>query len=195
MSNKIRRCEPNLTYHTYSRCEHKFSLMKQDRMKELMIAVISMAQSKYKFELISYVIMDNHFHFIIRTVEGGAPISRIMQLIKSQYALRYNKIMNICGPFWNERYGDAIIEEQDCPVEAFNNINCYIINNPVKANYVNDASEYKYSCVRFYLDENYSSPVKLTFHEYYLELGLTFRERSERFLKIGRIQLLRAFSS
>jgi putative transposase len=193
MSNRIRRCEPNLTYHTYSRCADKSNLMKYDRMKELMIIVINMAQTKYQFDLISYVIMDNHFHFIIRTLEGGAPISRIMQFIKAQYAQRYNKLMNRIGPFWNERYDDTIIEEQHRPSEAFHYINNYIVNNPVKANYVNDARDYKYSCIHFYIDENYTPPVKVTVHEFYLELGSSFRDRANRFLELGRIQLLRAF--
>jgi putative transposase len=193
MSNKIRRCEPNLTYHTYSRCADKLTLMKPDQMKELMLRVISMAQSKYDFELMSYTLMDNHFHLLIRTVEDGAPISKIMQYIKAQYALRYNKMMGRSGPFWNERYGDTIIEEQDMPEDAFNSINCYIVNNPVKANYVIKPEKYKYSSIHFYIKENYSPPVNLTFHEYYLKLGSTFSERAERFLELGRIQLLRAF--
>ena len=153
-----------------------------------MLSVIAMAQKKYTFDLISYVIMDNHFHFIIRTVYNGAPISRIMQFIKAQFALRYNKMMNRTGPFWNERYGDTIIEEHAFPEEAFNYINSYIINNPVKANYVNDARDYKYSSIHFYMEENYISPVKLTFHEYYLRLGSTFRQRADCLLERGRLQ-------
>jgi len=168
-------------------------MMKRDYIKNLMLTIIAMAQEKYTFDLISYVIMDNHFHFIIRTVENGAPISRIMQFIKAQFAQRYNKKMNRNGPFWNERYGDTNIEEQEFPEESFNYINSYIINNPVKANYVNNARDYKYSCIHFYIDENYIPPVKLTFHEYYLRLGTSFRQRADRFLEMGRLQLLRAF--
>jgi REP element-mobilizing transposase RayT len=194
MSNKIRRCEPNLTYHTYSRCADKLTLMKSDRMKELMLKVIVIAQSKYDFELMSYAIMDNHFHFLIRTVEGGATISSIMQFIKAQYSLKFNKIMGRSGPFWNERYGDTIIEEQDFPTEAFNEINCYIVNNPVKANYVIKPEKYRYSSINFYIKEDYMAPVKLTFHEYYLLLGSTFRERAERFLEMGKNQLIRVFN-
>lgn len=162
-------------------------------MKNLMLQVIAMTQEKYSFDLIAYVIMDNHFHFIIRTLVDGAPISRIMQFIKAQFAIRYNKKMKRTGPFWNERYGDTIIEEQDFPEKAFNDINSYIINNPVKANYVNDAKDYLFSSIHFYIDENYVSPVKLTFHEYYLRLGSSFRQRADRFLELGRLKLLRAF--
>jgi REP element-mobilizing transposase RayT len=182
MSNKVRRCEPNLTYHTYSRCDGEFYLMKRDKMKELMLKVITMAQKKYKFDLISYVILDNNFDFLIRTIQGGASISRIMQFIKAQYALRYNKMMNRIGPFWNERYTDMIIEENAYPVEEFIKVTKDITNKPVKSGYVNNAKNYKYSSIRFYIDEKYTPPVKLTFHEYYMTLGSSFSERAERFL-------------
>jgi REP element-mobilizing transposase RayT len=162
-------------------------MMKLDYMKDLMLAVINMALEKYHFELISYVIMDNHFHFFIRTVADGPPISRIMQFIKSQYARRYNTLMNRCGPLWNERYGDTIIEEQKVPRDAFRYINSYIMNNPLRAKYVTDPRDYKYGCIHFYLDAGYQPPVKLTHHKYFLELGDTFEERTRKFLELDEM--------
>jgi putative transposase len=144
-----------------------------------------MAQARYSFELMSYVIMDNHFHFIIRTVENGATIARIMQFIKAQFAQRCNRIMSRTGPFWNERYGDTIIEEQAFPAGAFNAINNYILQNPVRARCVKDARDYRYSSMRFYVDENYRPPVILTFHIHYLGTGRSFRERANRLLGYG----------
>ncbi len=182
MTNPVRRCEPNLTYHLYSRCIDKKNMMKHDKMKDLMIKVMNMALEKYRFELFSYVIMDNHFHFFIGTLEEGPSISLIMQFIKAQYAIRYNKKMGRSGPFWNERFGDTIIEESDDPEMAFNYINCYIINNPVMANYVTDARNYIYGCMFFYIDENYISPVKLTYHKYFLNFGISFKDRVKKFL-------------
>ena len=193
MSNTIRRCEPDLTYHTYSRCINKSTMMKLDYMKDLMLEVINMALERYNFELISYVIMDNHFHFFIRTLENGPTISRIMQFIKSQYAQRCNKKMNRCGPFWNERFGDTIIEEQYDPISAFNYINWYIMNNPLRANYVTDSRNYKYGCIHFYLDEEYTPPVKLTYHKYFLKLGNTFQERADKFLELEEMYRKRIF--
>ncbi len=193
MSNRTRKCAPDLTYHIYSRCIDKSSLMKPDKMKDLMIKVMNMAMGKYRFELFSYVIMHNHFHFFIRTVEDGATISRILQFIKAQYARRYNKLMGRSGPFWNERYCDTIIEESADPGTVFNYINCYIINNPVRANYVFDARDYKYGCVHFYLDEDYEPPVKLTYHKYFLNLGLSFKERVKKFLEFEEQHRKRIF--
>ncbi len=67
--------------------------MKVDYLKEMFAKVIQLTQEKYAFELIAYQIMDNHFHFIIKTVNEGESISRIMQYIKARYAERYNKHM------------------------------------------------------------------------------------------------------
>ena len=161
MSDRKRKCEPNLTYHTYSRCINKMKMMKFNKMKDLMIKVLNMALEKYDFELILYEVMDNHIHLLIRTKEGGASISRIMQFVKSQYARRYNWMMKRTGPFWNERFCDIIIEDQDDPENAFYNISSYILNNSVKAKYVTNAKNYKYSCINFFIDECYIHPVKL----------------------------------
>lgn len=187
MGTPKRICGPDLTYHLTSRCINSAKMMKLDKMKELLLSVLNMALAKYSFELSNYCIMDNHFHFFIRTLDDSPTISRIMQFIKAQYARRYNKIMKRTGPFWNERFKDTIIEKTEDPENTYHHINSYIINNPVKAKYVSDAKDYKYGCVHFYLDEKYVPPVKLTFHKYFLKLGNTFHERMVRFLEFEEI--------
>jgi len=166
MSNKKRRCEPGLTYHITSRCIEKEPKMASAEMKDLLLLVIKLAQDKYSFELNCHTIMNNHFHLMITTITGGETISQIMQLIKSQYARRYNKKMKRNGPFWNERFRDNIIEDSICPIYTFNYINQYIINNPVRAGIVTDARDYQYGCIHHYINENYQSMVKLTFSKY-----------------------------
>ena len=183
MPRKIRICQPGLTYHVMSRCIEKKSLMKPSKMKDMMITVMQLAQDKYIFELVAYTVMDNHFHFCIRTCADGENISKIMQFIKSQYARRYNKIMNRTGPFWNERFKDTIIENSDAPREVFNKVNLYLGYNPVRSGYVKDPRSYKYSSFNCYWDENYKPPVKITLHPYFLCMGSTFQDCARKFLE------------
>ena len=136
-----------------------------------MISVLNLAIEQYSFELAGFTIMDNHFHFFIKTVENGETISRIMQYIKSQFAQRYNRLMNRTGPFWNERFGDTIIEFAKEPVFTFFWIIWYLGYNPVRSQYVHDPRDYHYSSINCYLNENFSSPVKITLHEYFIQLG------------------------
>lgn len=191
MPRKQRICIPGTTCHTTSRCIEKKPLMKTDKMKDLMIEVIKLSLEKYNFQMIEYAIMDNHFHFYIRTLKDGENISRIMQFIKSQFARRYNKLMNRTGPFWNERFSDTIIELTENPEQTFWYIFMYIAYNPVKSNYVKDPRQYPYGSILSYLDEEYISPVPITLHKYFLKLGHNFRERVKAFLKFEELYLKR----
>lgn len=182
MSRNGRIRLPGLTYHVMSRCIEKKPLMKHKYLKDLMLSVLNQALEKYVFELSSFTIMDNHFHFLIRTVAGGEDISRIMQFIKSQYARKYNKIMNRTGPFWNERFSDRIIEYAEDPILAFNNVIQYMAENPVRSGYVKDSRGYKYSSYRCYIEENYQPPVKITLHPFFLGLGSNFKECAQAIL-------------
>jgi putative transposase len=182
MPRKPRICIHQATHHTTSRCIEKKSLMKSNKVKELMLQVLNLTMKKYHFNLISYTIMDNHFHFFIKTLDEGENISRIMQFIKSQFARRYNRMMDRTGPFWNERFSDTIIELTTDPPSTFFNILLYIGYNPVRSNYIADPRDYAYSSFKCYIDESHSPPVKITFHEYFLQLGDTFKERANIFL-------------
>lgn len=178
---------PNSTVHTYSRCHNKQNMMSHDKMKNLLLFVLNMALEKYEFKLISYAIMDNHFHFIIKTTEEGPSISVIMQFIKSQYARRYNRMMNRSGAFWNERFGDVIIELTENPEAYFHWLQWYIGYNPVKAGKVNDPRDYKYSSINAYLDQSHESPVTITLHEYFIKLGQTFSVQVQKFQEYEEI--------
>jgi len=193
MPRKQRFCMPEMTYHTWSRCIEKKSLMKPKKMKDLMTSVLNLACKKYDYRLVGYTLMDNHFHFYIKTTKEGENISRIMQFIKSKFARRYNRMMNRTGPFWNERFGDTIIEITKDPVSLFFFILFYIANNPVRSNTVKDPRDYRYSSLNCYLDENYISPVKITLHEFFLNLGPTFKERVNKFLVYEEMYRKRVF--
>lgn len=182
MAKPPRFCAPRLTYHVMSRCIDSRNAMKSTKVKDLLISVIAMAQDKYVFELIAYTIIDNHFHFVIRTLDNGETISRIMQFIKSQMAQRYNRLMNRTGPFWNERFSDSIIEFSRHPLFYLLYLLWYLAFNAVRKGYVSDPRNYVYSSIRAYLEKDYVSPVTITLHHYFTSLGDTFEECVQQFL-------------
>lgn len=183
MSNPVRRCEPNLTYHVKSRCIELKNLFEVRYVKKMAIKVIRQTQKVYRFNYVTFNIMDDHLHFIIQTVEGGESISRIMQYINARIAENYNKMMKRTGPFWNERFSDVIVEEQENPQKYLLWLIWHLSYNPVRAGICNDLRDYSYSSIMHYLVENFTSPVKITLHHYFLELGDTFAERVKQFLR------------
>ncbi len=182
MARPLRICLPNLTYHVFSRCIEQQPKMKPDLYKELMLEVVGKAMDKYRFELISYQIMDNHFHFVIKTVEEGACISRIMQYIKARFAESYNKRLNRVGAFWSERFKDQIVEYTDNPSVYLLWLLWYLAFNPVRKGMVRDPREYKYGSINAYINGSYFDRIKITQHQGFLSLGSTIDERVRRFL-------------
>ncbi len=182
MPRPIRIRKPNLTYHVYSRCIEWRNMMREDRFKDLMIEILKKTQEKYRFDLIFYEIMDDHFHFVIKTVDNGATISRIMQYIKSRFAEKFNYEVNRIGPFWNERFKDIIIDFFTNPINFLLWILWYLAFNPVRKDIKRNPRDYKYGCINCYLDENYESPVKITHHDFFNNLADTFKERVSKFL-------------
>lgn len=187
MARPKRICMPHLTYHVYSRCIEWKDYMEKEHIKQIFIDTIRRTQEKYKFELTAYVVMENHFHLVLRTVEGGESISRIMQYIKARFAERFNRMNSRIGPFWNERFRDIIVEHQKSPLDYFLWLLWYIAWNPVRKGTAKNPECYPFSSINCYLREIADSKLKITLHEYYQMLGKSFRERHYHFLQAGEI--------
>ncbi len=182
MARKQRFCSGNLTYHTYSRCINKQNMIKDDKTKDLMITVIRETQEIYNFELSGFEILNNHFHFIIKTIMGSETISKIMQRIKSVFARRYNKIHGRIGPFWNERFGSKIIDDAIDATSYLLHLLWYMAYNSFRKNMVNNPRHFKYGSINCYLDENYKSILKIKLHDAFISLGKTFEQRIKKFM-------------
>ena len=193
MGRKTRICRPDSTYHTCSRCIDSTNLMEMDSIKDILLDVIKRTCQIYTFSLVGYEILDNHFHFIIKTAPGGATISQIMQHIKGNFTRKYNKRMGRTGPFWNERFGDRIIEDSDNPFRYLLWLLWYLAFNSVRKRKVWDPRSYKYSSIRAYLEENYEGPLPITLHDYFINLGSTFAERVQVFLEFEEVYRKRLF--
>ncbi len=157
-------------------------MIKDDKNKELMITIIKETQDKYHFDLIVFEILDDHFHFVIGTLPMGETISKIMQRIKSVFARRYNKIHGRIGPVWNERFKSIIIEQLKDSVNYFLRNLWYMAYNSCRKNKVKNPREYKYGSINYYLNENWSSKLKIKLHKIFINLGLSHTKRVKAFL-------------
>ena len=182
MARPTRVTIKGLTHHVFSRCIEKRTMLLDEFASELLLDIVRRAQEKYDFELIAYQIMDNHFHFIIRTLEEGPTISRIMQYIKARFSERYNRLTDRTGPLWNERFKDIIVEKTDNPQSYLLWLLWYLAFNPARKSIQCDPRSYRYSSINCYLDENHKSPVRVTLHSYFILLGKSFKERVDSFL-------------
>ena len=95
---------------------------------------------KHEVAIHAWVLMTNHVHILCtaRTAEG---VSRMMQSIGRQYVRYFNYTYQRTGTLWEGRYKYCMVQSEDYVLELYR----YIELNPVRANMVNEPSEYPWS--------------------------------------------------
>lgn len=134
---------------------------------EALISNIKHYQGKYEFDILGYVIMPSHLHWIVQVDKSRGTISDIMRDIKKYSAWDIMEVLenmkrkdfteifkrNAVGykdrkrKFWKKRFDDQVIRNQ----KMFWTKLKYIHNNPVKAGIVARPEDYKYSSARNYI--------------------------------------------
>ena len=149
-------------YHVSAKINRGEHIFEPNGIKSLFLEIVKRAMEKYNFALKNFVIMDNHIHFIIEPLKNES-LSKIMQWIFLSmdglmsrvhgrtgatfvFAMRYNKIYNITGHVWQNRFWSKIIDDICQLFDTFK----YISENPVKAEMVEKAEDYKY-CGLYYI--------------------------------------------
>ena len=92
-----------------------------------------------RYKLISWVIMPNHTHYLIKPINNHS-LSTIIKNHKSYTSHTANKILGRTGKFWYEDYFDRYIRDY----KHFHKTVRYIENNPVKAGLCKKPGNWKY---------------------------------------------------
>lgn len=109
------------------------------------------------YDLLCYTIMPNHVHLIctIDTSEISQrqtatssriiPVATILHSLKRYTANKCNALLGRQGAFWQSESYDRVIRTEQ---ELERTIR-YVMNNPVKAGFVKDPKEWKYSYCKY----------------------------------------------
>ena len=129
---------------------------------------------KYFVDVHAWVLMTNHVHLLCTPQKEGA-ISQMMQSIGRMYVRYYNYTYKRSGTLWEGRFKSSLIQSERYLLE----LHRYIELNPVRADMVEEPSEYSwssYACNALGIETELQTP-----HALYLALGKTKRERLENY--------------
>ncbi len=126
-------------YHIVNRGNNKKYIFKKEEEKEMLLKIINETKQESDFRLLAYVIMDNHYHILIQTM--NAEISKIMQRVNNRYSKYYNIKEKRTGRNFGKRYTDRLVAEERYLFTVLK----YIHLNPVKAKICEKANDYKFS--------------------------------------------------
>jgi putative transposase len=132
---------------------------------------------KYLVDVHAWVLMTNHVHILCTPYEEEA-ISKMMQSIGRMYVRYYNYTYQRSGSLWEGRFKSSLIQSERYLLE----LHRYIELNPVRADMVDEPSEYSwssYGCNALGMETELQTP-----HELYLGLGKTKNERLENYRKL-----------
>lgn len=137
-------------YHLLQRGNNKSFIFNDPLDKTSFFDIIKSVQADMPFNLIYYVLMDNHYHLLIEMLDHD--ISSIMRRINLNYSRYYNAKYGRVGTIFGGRYKSIEISN----ARYFTQLIGYFAHNPVRAKIVKTPSDYKW-CAHYDIIRNQSS--------------------------------------
>lgn len=131
----------DVAYHIYNRGVSKRCLFKEEADYRLFIYKISKFKKKYNIEIISYCLMPNHFHLLIRAIYKATNVSDFLKSLQLSYALYFNSKYHHSGHVFEGTFKNKTIEN----IQQLSNVINYLAQNPVRKKLVIRAAQWPYS--------------------------------------------------
>lgn len=144
MSRLPRIIYKNAIYHVYQRGNNKEEIFKNPKHKAVFLKQIKDYRIVFDYELLAYVIMDNHYHLIVKA--GESSISQIMFNINNSFSKYLNENENRVGHVFAGRFNAKVVEDE---IYLYTLLR-YIHRNPIKAGICDMVNQYKWSSHLFY---------------------------------------------
>jgi REP element-mobilizing transposase RayT len=131
-------------YHVLSRGnERREIFFEGDDRRRFLEAIGEMAQ-RFEIDLFAYVLMDNHYHLLLRT--RRANLSRAMQWLGVTYTNRFNARHSRSGHLFQGRFKSMLVQNDAYLMR----LSYYIHRNPLRAGMVERLADYRWSSYRAY---------------------------------------------
>lgn len=128
MPKRLRLFATENTYLVTQRCsEERFFLEPSPEVNQCIGSWIARGQERYRVKILAYVVMSNHWHFVLRAPENN--LARFMAYISGNVARGVNRIHGHHGDVWEDRYSAQPILDDESIAERIE----YTEMNPVKA--------------------------------------------------------------
>jgi putative transposase len=142
MSRPLRLEYPGATYHVTSRGNRKQDIFRDDLDRNRFLDLVAEAVRCSAWIVTAYVLMSNHFHFVIRLTEAN--LGRGMRWLKGEYARHFNRRYGLVGHLFQRRYDAPLVDEENYMLE----VHRYVVLNPIRAGMVAEPGDCQWSSYR-----------------------------------------------
>ncbi|MEK2688685.1 transposase [Bdellovibrio sp. GT3] len=146
MPRLYRQISTDLPFHITGRCRNRdYFPIPMPEVWSIFEDYLFFISHAYSIEIISFVLMNNHFHLIIRAPKGN--LSEAMNYLMSHTSRCINSKANIENQLWGRRFHPTLIDEN----HYLTNVYKYVYRNPVEARLCDRAESYPYSTLNLKL--------------------------------------------
>ena len=135
-------------YHITSRGNEKKRIFRNTGDRRRFLSLFKDVNHSYSGVIYSYVLMDNHYHILMETMEAN--LSKIMHHINVSYTVYFNKKYRRVGHLFQGRYKALVVDKESYLLE----LSRYIHLNPVRAGIVKKPENYRWSSYQYYIGKN-----------------------------------------
>ena len=144
MSRRVRNEYVGGIYHIIQRGNNREYIFAADGDKRYLLSLLREYVVKLNFEMFGYVIMDNHYHLILRRADVS--LGDIMHRVNHTYSRVYNIRNHRTGHLFENCYQSIVVADETYLLSLLR----YVHLNPVKAGICTKGSDYLWSSDRIY---------------------------------------------
>ena len=126
MSRPLRIEYPGAWYHVTCRGNQRLKIFGDDKDRARFLKALAASAEAFNVEVHCYVLLKNHFHFLLRTPEAN--LGRFMHRFNTAYITYYNLRHHRSGHLYQGRYKAILVEADEYLLE----LSRYIHLNPVR---------------------------------------------------------------
>lgn len=159
--------KPGVTYYIETTTKDCIERLSDPHWARFLLLSIGYHRYMLNYRMYAYLIMPDSFYLIVQP-STMYTISKIMKLIKGNFAKKYNEYKKRSGTVWSQSFVDEIIKDK----ETFRERLDYIHFLPVRSKLVKEARDYEFSSYN-----NYSMARRTTIQLVIDSLPEKFRSR------------------
>lgn len=144
MPRPSRKNAPGTFHHIISRGNNREPIFHSDDDRIVYLRMLSTAHRRHAIEVHAYCLMENHIHFLIRSLQGQ--LSKFMQQLQGNYARYFNWKYSRVGHLFQGRFRSRLAANNEYLLE----LGRYIHMNPVRGGIVRRPELYRWSSFSAY---------------------------------------------
>ncbi len=111
MARQLRIQYPGALYHVMARGDRRENIVQDDGDREMLLATLAEACKKTGWQVLAWVILDNHYHWLLRTPKANLVAG--MSWFQGTYTQRYNARHRQWGHLFGGRYKAIPVQPQE----------------------------------------------------------------------------------